>query len=106
VALEGRLGVIRSGVAVAAVKGRDLIPSAALALSDCLAEKTFPCENLSAGDALKYLRLEPLVLSDAPKGFILLKYEGVPLGFVKNLGSRSNSLFPPAWRLRSTEVVE
>jgi 16S rRNA C967 or C1407 C5-methylase (RsmB/RsmF family) len=105
-ALEGTLGVIRSGVAVAAVKGRDLVPNAALALSDRLAEKTFPCEMLSAGDALKYLRLEPLVLSDAPKGFILLKYEGVPLGFVKNLGSRSNSLFPPAWRLRSTEVIE
>jgi 16S rRNA C967 or C1407 C5-methylase (RsmB/RsmF family)/NOL1/NOP2/fmu family ribosome biogenesis protein len=105
-ALEGKLGVIRSGVAVAAVKGRDLVPSAALALSGCLAEKTFPCESLSAGDALKYLRLEPLVLSEAPKGFILLEYEGVPLGFVKNLGSRSNNLFPPAWRLRSTEVVE
>ena len=104
--LEGVLGVIRSGVAVAAVKGRDLIPSAALALSDCLAEKTFPCENLSAGDALKYLRLEPLVLPDSPKGFILLKYEGVPLGFVKNLGNRTNTLFPSAWRIRSTEVVE
>ena len=105
-ALEGNISVIRSGVAVAAVKGRDLVPTAALALSDRLAEKTFPCENLSAGDALKYLRLEPLVLSDAPKGFILLKYERVPLGFVKNLGSRSNNLFPAAWRLRSTEVIE
>ena len=105
-ALESKLGVIRSGVAVAAVKGRDLVPSAALALSDRLLEKTFPCENLSAGDALKYLRLEPLVLPDAPTGFILLKYEGIPLGFVKNLGSRTNNLFPSAWRLRSTEVIE
>ena len=104
--LEGALGVIRSGVAVAAVKGRDLIPAAALALSDRLCEKTFPCEMLSAGDALKYLRLEPLVLPDSPKGFILLKYEGVPLGFVKNLGNRTNNLFPSAWRIRSTEVVE
>lgn len=105
-ALEGRLGVIRSGVAVASVKGRDLVPVAALALSSLLNEKTFPCETLSAGDALKYLRLEPLVFADAPKGFILLKYEGIPLGFVKNLGSRSNNLFPSAWRLRSTEVIE
>lgn len=105
-ALESQLGVIRSGVAAAAVKGRDLVPSAALALSDRLMEKTFPCENLSAGDALKYLRLEPLVLPDTPKGFILLKYEGIPLGFVKNLGSRTNNLFPSAWRLRSTEVIE
>ena len=105
-ALESSLGAIRSGVAVASVKGRDLVPAAAIALSECLCEKTFPCENLSAGDALKYLRLDPLVLPDAPKGFILLKYEGIPLGFVKNLGSRTNNLFPSAWRLRSTEVVE
>ena len=105
-ALEGRLSVIRSGVAVASVKGRDLVPSAAVALSCKLAEKTFPCESLSAGDALKYLRLEPLVLPDSPKGFVLLKYEGIPLGFVKNLGSRTNNLFPSAWRIRSTEVVE
>ena len=105
-ALEGKLSVIRSGVAVAAVKGRDLVPSAAIALSSKLCEKTFPCETLSAGDALKYLRLEPLVLPDAPKGFVLLKYEGVPLGFVKNLGNRTNNLFPSAWRIRSTEVVE
>ena len=105
-ALEASLGAIRSGVAVASVKGRDLVPAAALALSECLCEKTFPCENLSAGDALKYLRLEPLVLADAPRGFILLKYEGIALGFVKNLGSRSNNLFPSAWRLRSTEVIE
>ena len=105
-ALEGMLNVIRSGVAVASVKGRDIIPSAAVALSTILSEKTFPCEMLSAGDALKYLRLEPLVLPDSPKGFILLKYEGVPLGFVKNLGSRTNNLFPSAWRIRSTEVVE
>lgn len=105
-ALEGKLSVIRSGVAVASVKGRDLVPAAAVALSCILSEKTFPCEILSAGDALKYLRLEPLVFPDASKGFILLKYEGVPLGFVKNLGSRSNNLFPAAWRLRSTEVIE
>ncbi|MBR0533270.1 MAG: rRNA cytosine-C5-methyltransferase [Bacteroidales bacterium] len=105
-ALESSLGSIRSGVAVASVKGRDLVPTAAIALSECLCEKTFPCENLSAGDALKYLRLDPLVLNDAPRGFILLQYEGIPLGFVKNLGSRTNNLFPSAWRLRSTEVIE
>ena len=105
-ALEGRLGVIRSGVAVASVKGRDLVPTAAIALSCHLNEKTFPCEMLSAGDALKYLRLEPLAFPHAPKGFILLGYEGIPLGFVKNLGSRTNNLFPSAWRIRSTEVVE
>ncbi|MBO7487265.1 MAG: rRNA cytosine-C5-methyltransferase [Bacteroidales bacterium] len=105
-ALEDRLGVIRSGVAVASVKGRDLVPTAAIALSCHLNEKTFPCETLSAGDALKYLRLEPLAFPHAPKGFILLRYEGIPLGFVKNLGGRSNNLFPSAWRLRSTEVVE
>ena len=105
-ALEKRLGTIRSGIAVASVKGRDLVPNPALALSEVLAKKTFPCENLSAGDALKYLRLEPLLLPEAPKGFVLIVFDGVPLGFVKNLGNRTNNLFPSAWRLRLTEIVE
>lgn len=104
--LESKLSVIRSGVAVASLKGRDIVPAAAVALSEKLSKKAFPCETLSAGEALKYLRLEPLLFPDAPRGFVLLEHEGVPLGFVKNLGGRTNNLFPSAWRLRSTEVVE
>ena len=114
--VEERLKAIRSGVAVAAVKGRDLIPQADLALSQAFnrggtssqgtpvaeggSEGPFPQVELTLEQALQFLRCEALRLPDAPKGFITVTYEHLPLGFVKNLGTRANNLFPQVWRLR------
>ena len=97
---EERLKVLRSGVAVATVKGRDLIPQADLALSQAFRQDAFPQVELAKDQALQYLRCEALQLPDAPKGFLTVTCEGLPLGFVKNLGNRANNLFPQAWRLR------
>lgn len=98
--IETSLHVIRSGVAVAAVKGRDLIPQADLALSQAFNRDAFPRVELSRDDALRFLRCEALQLPDAPKGFLAVTYEQLPIGFVKNLGTRANNLFPQSWRLR------
>ena len=98
--IEASLRTIRSGVAVASVKGRDLVPQADLALSQAFASGSFPQVELSRDQALQFLRCEALHLPDAPKGFITVTYEHLPLGFVKNLGTRANNLFPQAWRLR------
>lgn len=98
--VEENLRTLRSGVAVALVKGRDRIPQADLALSTALGGGAFPRVELSREDALQYLRTQPLALPDAPAGFLAVCSEGLPLGFVKNLGRRANNLFPQAWRLR------
>ncbi len=98
--VEENLRTLRSGVAVALVKGRDRIPQPDLALSLALSPEAFPEVELSRGQALQYLRLQPLALPDAPEGFLKVCSEGLPLGFVKNLGRRANNLFPRAWRLR------
>ncbi|MBU3813941.1 MAG: rRNA cytosine-C5-methyltransferase, partial [Candidatus Bacteroides intestinipullorum] len=51
--------------------------------------------------ALGYLRREPLVLPvDTPRGFVLLTWGGLPLGFAKHIGSRANNLYPQEWRIR------
>ena len=97
---EERFKVLRSGVAVASVKGRDLIPQADLALSQAFRQDAFQQVELAKDQALQYLRCEALHLPDAPKGFLTVTCEGLPLGFVKNLGNRANNLFPQAWRLR------
>ena len=98
--IESNLKVIRSGVAVASVKGRDLIPQADLALSQAFNRDSFPTVELTRDQALRFLRCEALQLHDAPKGFITVTFEQLPLGFVKNLGPRANNLFPQSWRLR------
>ncbi|MBR3743781.1 MAG: rRNA cytosine-C5-methyltransferase [Bacteroidales bacterium] len=98
--IESILKVIRSGVAVASIKGRDLIPQADLALSQAFNCQAFPFIELIRNQALQFLRCEALQIPDAPKGFLTVTYEHLPLGFVKNLGTRANNLFPQAWRLR------
>jgi NOL1/NOP2/fmu family ribosome biogenesis protein len=40
------------------------------------------------------------MLGGVPLGLVLMTYEGVPLGFAKNVGNRLNNLYPNEWRIR------
>lgn len=94
--------VMRSGVAVATEKGRDLVPTQELALSAALDISSFACVEADYQTAMTYLRGESLqeLPEGTPKGFVLLCYGGKPLGFAKNIGRRANNLYPDAMRLR------
>lgn len=59
----------------------------------------FPCVEVDKPTALKFLHRDSLVLPDAEKGYNVLTYKGIPLGFVKNIGSRCNNLLPKARRI-------
>ena len=96
------LRVVQAGVTLAEVKGKDLIPNHALAMSTVLVSDAFPREEISYEQAIAYLRKEAIVLSgSAPRGYVLLTYKNIPLGFVKNIGNRANNLYPQEWRIRS-----
>ena len=57
------------------------------------------CE-LSRDESLRYLRGEALRLpADTPRGEVTVTYEGLPLGKVKNIGTRANNLYPKEWRI-------
>ncbi len=101
VAMLERFNVLSVGVTLATVKGRDYIPHEALALSKVLRRGVFPEVDIDRITALQYLRSEAIAV-DAPKGFVLMTYRGVPLGWVKNLGNRANNLYPQYWRLRAS----
>jgi len=62
----------------------------------------WPRVELSLTDAVRYLQREALTLSpDVPHGIVQVCFRGHRLGFVKNLGSRANNLYPKEWRIRS-----
>ena len=101
--LEKQLRVIASGTAVATRKGRDLVPEADYALAVDrmpLAGLSFETVEITRDEALKFLSKDPLSLPDAPRGYLLLTQAGLGLGFVKNLGTRTNSLLPSSRRIR------
>lgn len=101
---ESNLNVVSSGICLGKMKGKDFIPSQSLALSDMLNRKAFTEYELDWKDAINYLRREPLILENVPRGYILLTYRSVPLGFVKNIGNRANNLYPQEWRIRSNNL--
>lgn len=98
--LRQSLDVVSCGVEIAEQKGRDFAPSHSLAMSQSLNPGAFPLIEVDLDVALSYLRRESVMLPEGtPKGYVLLTYQGQPLGFVKNLGNRSNNLYPCAWRI-------
>lgn len=100
--LEKELQTIHAGVELATIKGRDAIPSHTLAMSRILSPAAFPTAEISLADTLSYLRREAITLeAGTPRGYLLLTHGGHPLGFVKNLGSRANNLYPTPWRIRN-----
>lgn len=97
-----KLSLLQAGVTVASLKGRAVIPDESLALSTSLRADAFPRFDLTYGDAMAYLSRQPIVLSpSAPRGFVLVSFEHMPLGFVNNLGTRANNLFPSEWKVRN-----
>ena len=99
--------ILEAGVQVASLKGKEPIPTHALAMSTQLNTDAFVCHEVTYAQAISYLRKESVVLSsDVPKGYVLLTYRKIPIGFVKNLGNRANNLYPQEWRIRSSYIPE
>ncbi len=103
-ALESELHVIAAGCAVGVMKGKTLVPDADLALSIAFNREIFPAAEVDRMTALAFLHRDAISLPDAPKGYVTIIYEGVPLGFVKNLGNRCNNLHPQSRRIRMNIV--
>ncbi len=98
---EKKLRVMYAGIEIGTPKGRDLVPSQSLALSTALAPGAFPRVEVSKDMALRYLRREAIELpAETERGYVIVSYMGLPLGFLKNLGNRANNLYPQEWKIK------
>ena len=105
--LREHLRILSAGICIGEVKGKDFIPAEELALSTALRPDAFPVADLDWNDAIRYLKKEALLLpAGTEKGYVLIRYKGFPLGFVKHLGNRANNLYPQEWRIRTGYVPE
>ncbi len=104
---SAKLHIVHAGVTIGETKGKDLVPDVSLALSRCLCRKAFPLCELSYEQAIAYLRRETITLPEGvQRGFVLVMYQSMPLGFVKNIGARANNLYPAEWKIRSSYMPE
>lgn len=100
--LEEQLRVVHAGVVLGEVKGKDLLPDISLALSTALNRDAVKLFELDRKQAIDYLRREALALpEECPLGWVLMCFEGLPLGWMKNIGNRANNGYPNEWRIRS-----
>ncbi len=97
--LEARVPVKWPGTWTANSKGQELLPAPDLALSPILNPNAYPIKDLDRATALYFLARQPLDANELPKGWCLLSYKDVPLGWAKNLGDRVNGQFPKRWRV-------
>ena len=101
------LRIVHAGVALATPKGKDLVPHPALAHSIALNTNAFCKCELDYDSAIAFLRREAITLTpETPRGYVLVTYQGMPLGFVKNIGNRANNLYPQEWRIKSTHIPQ
>jgi len=87
------------GIELGKVNKGQLIPSHEFALS-ILSKSLFVTYELTKEEALSYLRKEDMTLDIIEEGWVLVTYEDLPLGWIKNIGKRINNYYPKDWRIR------
>lgn len=89
----------KKGTLLGEFKAKDFIPHHELALSNYV-NKEFSSVEVSTDEALQYLKKSELRLTtDIERGFCLVKFEGQPIGWAKNIGNRFNNYLPKDWRI-------
>lgn len=100
--LRRNVKVVADGIPEKIEKGKDMIPCSQWALSTAFLVGKYEEIELDEASALSYLRHEALRFpAEVGKGFVVVKFKGFPLGFVKNIGTRANNLYPSEWRIRN-----
>lgn len=101
VALRRVLYLKDAGVTLGKIDKNVVIPDAALALSVVKSDR-FPRLELDLPTALDYLRKQALpasVNAEELRGWVLVCYDGVVLGWAKCMPGRINNYYPKEWRI-------
>ena len=92
------LYIRKAGISLGKWAGKDLVPDHALALSQLLG-KGLPVLELDRDKSLRYLRKEEIDAGNTERGWVVVQFKGQNLGWIKQLGNRSNNYYPKEWRI-------
>ncbi len=96
--LEKHLYIRHAGIYTGTVKGKDFLPSHDLALSN-FCKRDLPSVELNEEEAISFLRSEAPKLKTDLRGWCLVTYKGMNLGWMKVLDNRINNYFPKELRI-------
>jgi NOL1/NOP2/fmu family ribosome biogenesis protein len=98
--LKKNLRLIKGGTHLFTVKTDRYLPSHELVLSSYYKNGSLPVASLDYEKAIAFLRRDNIVFSGLSKGWYLIRYDGVNLGLINNIGTRANNYYPVEWRIR------
>lgn len=96
--IQSALYIKKAGVKLGTVIRNELVPAHDLAVSNMIASSV-PRLETDRETALQYLRRAEISISTALKGWVLLTYGQLPLGWVKLMPNRINNYYPKEWRI-------
>ncbi|WP_110057475.1 RNA methyltransferase [Chitinophaga sp. S165] len=96
--LQQHLYLRKAGIKAGQLAAKELIPDHQLAMSTMIRE-TIPQVALTREQALRYLRKEDPEATTDVKGWALMMYEGMALGWAKILPNRINNYYPKELRI-------
>ncbi|TWR29590.1 RNA methyltransferase [Mucilaginibacter pallidiroseus] len=99
--LHRHLYIKKSGVRIGKLAGKDLIPDHELAQSLIVNKDAVLSTPLNHEQAIQYLRRDDIDINIAGKGWSLMTFEGLALGWAKLLPNRINNYYPKEIRIVS-----
>ncbi len=97
--LKNKLYLRKTGLRLGNSTIKDWIPAHDVALSNDM-NTNLPSINVTKEQALRFLKKEDILTNESGKGWFVVKYNNLGLGWIKNLGNRTNNYLPKNWRIR------
>ena len=97
--LQKALYFRKVGLNMGSPAAKEWIPAHDVALSIDIASSV-PSVEVNRDQALRFLKKEDMELADMAKGWQVIKFNNLGLGWVKSLGNRVNNYLPKHWRIR------
>ena len=89
----------KTGVTIGNFTPKEWIPHHELAMS-IDKHSALQTVDVNRETALRFLKKEDTGNMELPKGWYLVTYQGLSLGWIKSIGSRNNNYLPKNWRIR------
>jgi NOL1/NOP2/fmu family ribosome biogenesis protein len=97
--LKKHLYLRKAGINMGRLIREQLVPNHELAMAAAISNAIAGIE-VSEAQALQYLRRQEIVGIEPPSnGWLLVKYKGLALGWIKAIGHRMNNYYPTEWRI-------
>ncbi len=98
--LQKRIKLVRKGTLLGQMVKGQLLPAHDVAMS--VHAQQANAIPLDETQALRYLaKVDAALPNDVAKGWNIITYQNIPLGFIKHMGNRYNNYYPVNWRLRN-----